>query len=87
MVIMISRYPFDPHQQQPENHQKTDRNFGDIDDSICPPGYNLELHEEDRKVIFYKMENNTLHSIPDMTATIVVNENMNVELYITRQAI
>ena len=44
--------------------------------SICPPGYKLEVHEENRKAIFYKMENNTLHSIPEVTATIVVDENL-----------
>ena len=56
-------------------------NFDDLDESICPPGYKLEVHEENRKAIFYKMEKNNLHNIPEVTATIVVDDTLCVKLY------
>ena len=37
------------------------QSFSDINDSIFGLGYKLEVHEENREAIFYKMENNMLH--------------------------
>ena len=57
------------------------KNFADITDALCPDGYKLEMHEENKKAIFYKQECNSLHNIPEVTEHIVIDEHLHVKLY------
>jgi hypothetical protein len=57
------------------------KSLADITDSLCPAGYKLELHDlTSKKAILYKMETNT-HGIPEVTETIVIDEELHVKLY------
>ena len=54
--------------------------FADISTSHCPEGFKLEIHNDNNKAIFYKMETNSL-GIPEVTQTIVIDEQLHVKLY------
>lgn len=54
--------------------------FSDITDVLCPPGYRLELQVQEDRAIFYKLEK-TLHDIPEVTETIVIDKNLHVKLF------
>ena len=56
------------------------KSFVDISDALCPVGYQLEVHHADKKAIFYKMEKNSI-GIPNVTETIVLDEQLHVKLY------
>ena len=38
------------------------KGFVEISDNLCPAGYKLEIHEENKKAIIYKMEKNSLNA-------------------------
>ena len=55
------------------------KNFSDINESLCPPGYKLEVHDG-KAAILYKLEK-TEHNIPEVTETIVIDHELHVKLY------
>ena len=57
------------------------KGFSEITDAVCPAGFKLEVHDAGRKrAIFYKMETNSI-GIPEVTQTIVIDEQLHVKLY------
>ena len=55
------------------------KSLADITNSICPPGYKLEVHDG-KAAILYKLET-TVNNIPEVTETIVVDKDLHVKLY------
>ena len=55
------------------------KSLTDIRDSVCPPGYKLEVHDE-KAAILYKLEM-TENKIPEVTETIVIDQELHVKLY------
>lgn len=56
------------------------KGFADISNELCPPGYQLEVHHAEKKAIFYKMVKTSI-GIPEVTETIVIDEQLHVKLY------
>ena len=57
-------------------HDNVIKNFADITDALCPPGYTLERHEH--AAIFYKLE---IKDNPQVTETIIVDDKLHVKLF------
>ena len=55
--------------------------FADINESLCPSGYQLQTDES--RAIFYKIENCKNFAIPTVTETIVIDKNLHVKLFST----
>ena len=53
--------------------------MSDINDSICPTRYKLEVYEG-KVPILYKLET-TVNEIPQVTETIVIDKELHVKLY------
>ena len=55
------------------------QSLADVTDSLCPPGYKLEVHDG-KAAILYKLEM-TESNIPEVTETIVIDQELHVKLY------
>ena len=53
--------------------------FSQINESFCPPGYQLKLQKN--KAIFCKTKNCPVNDIPLVTETIVVTDSLNEKLF------
>ena len=54
-------------------------NFEDLNESLCPTGYQLKKHENE--TIFYEIEPHLVLSIPQVSETIVVDKMLHVKLF------
>ena len=56
------------------------KDFTDVNESLCPPGYKLDL-EAGERATFYKMEKSKRTGAPEVTETIVVDKLLHVKLF------
>ena len=54
------------------------KSLSDIDSSMCPSGFVLEMHQN--TAIFYKLER-AQNNVPEVTATIIIDEALHVKLF------
>ena len=54
-------------------------NFEDLNESLCPTGYQLE--KDENEAIFYKIEPHSVLSIPQVSEIIVVDKMLHVKLF------
>ena len=55
------------------------KTLSDFTDSLCPPGYKLEVHEG-KAAIYYKMDLSEQNSL-EVTETIVIDSKLHAKLY------
>ena len=69
----------EPDQLKEFQKGDTIQSLGDVTDSVCPAGYKMEMHDG-KAAILYKLEM-TENNIPEVTETIVIDQELHVKLY------
>ena len=72
-----------PDQLNDFRKQDEIKTFEDINEQLCPEGYKLEVHTQNKRAIFYKQDLNLSHAecLPEITEHIVIDENLHAKLF------